>query len=78
MKDGERTVTEVDRWGVTRVVGGHVTVKLQPDPLCDKCNHPEAHHGRKGCEAERGDQLVGEMLQAMGPCTCRETFGHAN
>ena len=23
-----RTVTEVDAWGVTRVVGGHVTVKV--------------------------------------------------
>ncbi len=27
----ERVVTTVDRWGHVRVIGGHITVKLQPD-----------------------------------------------
>lgn len=38
-----RTVTEVDRWGVRRVVGGHVTInpKRKPEPVyvCSDCGH---------------------------------------
>ena len=42
------------------------------EPLCDECGHEEHyHHWRYGCEVERGDQLVGEILQAMGPCGCQ-------
>ena len=39
--------------------------------LCDECEHPIRLHRKDGCEVERGDQLVGEIFQAMGPCGCR-------
>jgi hypothetical protein len=43
---------------------------------CDECWHPISRHDDKcGCDVDRGDQLVGEVLTAMGPCCC-EAFKH--
>jgi hypothetical protein len=40
--------------------------------LCDECSHPiRLHDDPYGCQHERGDQVVGEVLMAMGPCGCR-------
>lgn len=39
---------------------------------CEECNHPLKWHGPQGCEAERGDGYIGGVLQALGPCGCKE------
>jgi hypothetical protein len=44
----------------------------KPDPICEECGHEVSLHEPKyGCEVERGDGYVGDVLQAMGPCGCK-------
>jgi hypothetical protein len=39
---------------------------------CGECNHRFSEHTASGCQAERGDALIGGVMQAAGPCTCKE------
>jgi len=55
-------------------------IKAQRDALvkvlgrftCPACDHGlDRHLDHYGCTFERGDHLVGEVLMAAGPCSCK-------